>query len=658
MEYLNFDVEINQWNNGLYPVAARSSAGDAHQQMRFPFDEYTLETDLLRLQNALLRSAQVHRGAQSPEEQVVQQFGQRLFEALLAGDVRRLYDASAAQASQQRQGLRVRLRIGAPELASLPWEFLYDPLQREYVCFLPETVIVRYLEVAQPIPPFKVEPPLRVLAMVADPSDQARLNITHEKQRLLDALGPLEQQGILKLRWVEGQTVQDLHQTLLQREWHIFHLIGHGAFDPRQQEGVLALANAQGKTHLLSATNLGRLLAQRPSLRLVVLNSCQGAAGNRRDLFSSTAATLASKGIPAVLAMQYDISDQAAIDFTRGFYSALAVGLPVDSAVTQARTAISVGAPRTLEWVTPVLYLRSSTGVLFDVPPPVTRAGPPAALQIPRPSEDRPLGGYFPSAPGAGSALSAYPAFSGSQAGNAPVRSSPASVPGGLALPRQGMLFSPPNSSLSVESAGQALPAPSSGYRSNPPSPVPFVPLSQPQWKPSPQGSLAPALLRPTQRKPGLSGRILLFGLIGAMVTVGFLLALVVVLIKPITNPNTSTSNPPPTATATSRGVPHISNVLIGSGDNKGNITTQTTIFTLADTIDIDYIGTTQDSNAVGLLRLLRSNGSLAATIGPLTLQPGTHSYYYTFVMKETGGFTAQLQYNGATEATLQFTVN
>lgn len=102
--------------------------------------------------------------------------------------------------------------------------------------------------------------------------------------------------------------------------------------------------------------------------------------------------------------------------------------------------------------------------------------------------------------------------------------------------------------------------------------------------------------------------------------------------------------------------------MLIGKGDNRGNITTQTTTFTLADTIDIDCIETTQDSNAVGLLRLLRSNGSLAATIGPLTLQQGTHNYYYTFVMRETvmretGGFSAQLQYNGATEETLQFTV-
>ncbi|HEX6778161.1 MAG TPA: CHAT domain-containing protein [Ktedonobacterales bacterium] len=655
MEYLNFDVEINPERSGLYPVAARSRAGDARHLLRFPFDEQTLETDLLRLQNALLRSARVYRGAQSPEEHVVQQFGQRLFEALFAGDVRRLYDASAAHAAEHGQGLRLRLRIGAPELAALPWEFLYDPLQREYMCFLPDTVIVRYLEVAQPIPPFHIEPPLRVLAMIADPSDQARLNVLDEKQRLLNALAPLEQLGILKLRWVEGQRVHDLHQALLQRDWHIFHFIGHGAFDPNQQEGVLALANEQGKTRLLSATALARLLAQRPSLRLVVLNSCQGAAGSRHDIFSSTAATLASKRIPAVLAMQYEISDQAAIDFTRGFYNSLAVGLPVDSAVTQARTAISVGTARTLEWVTPVLYLRASTGVLFEVPPPATSVRLPAPLQPLRLTEDPPSAGYFPSAPGVSPTLPAYPAFSSPQAGSVPVGASPAYVPGNSALPSQGMPIPTSYSPLPTKPAGQVLPTPSPGFGGHPPYPVPFAPPTQPQSEPSQRGPSVPAFQRLPQRKPVLSGRVLLFSLIGAIVAAGLMLALVMAAI----NPNTSISNTPPTATttATPRGATHISNVLIGRGDNRGNITTQTTTFTLADTIDIDYIGTTQDSNAVGLLRLLRSNGSLAATIGPLTLQQGTHSYYYTFVMKETGGFTAQLQYNSTTEETLQFTV-
>lgn len=378
MEYLNFDVEIAPGSGNLYPVAANSEAGEGHLGMRFPFDSAALSNALLHVQNALLRAAAPRRQVLSPEDQLVQAFGQQLFEALFAGEVLRLYEASGALAEKQRKGLRVRLRILAPDLATVPWEMLYDSTQDEYLCFLSNTLLVRYLEVPHLIQPLSVELPLQVLAMIVAPSDQGRLDVEHERLQLLEAMAPLEQRGLLQLRWVPGQTWHALQQMLWQQDWHIFHFIGHGGFDPQSQEGVLALANEQGRSHLLNATELGRLLAQRQALRLVVLNACQGAAGSQADLFSSTAATLARRGIPAVLAMQYEITDRAAIELTRGFYGALTAGLPVDEAVTQARTSISVGLTRTLEWVTPVLYLRAPDGVLFHLPPTTTMLPPMA----------------------------------------------------------------------------------------------------------------------------------------------------------------------------------------------------------------------------------------------------------------------------------------
>jgi hypothetical protein len=493
------------------------------------------------------------------------------------------------------------------------------------------------------------------------------LNIDHERQRLAAALGSLEQMGLLKLRWVEGQTVRDLHHALLQREWHIFHFIGHGAFDSHQQEGVLALADEQGKTQLLSATDLARMLTQRPSLRLVVLNSCQGAAGNRHDLFSSTAATLASKRIPAVLAMQYDISDQAAIDFTCGFYNSLAVGLPVDGAVTQARTAISVGTVRTLEWVTPVLYLRAPTGKLFDVPPPVT-GRPPAAAQPPRPIESSPLQANIPPVPGVAPGVSpvppAYTAFSNPpQAGNLPVGSSPAYGPGSLSMPGQGMTISnAPAPPLASSPAYGFNNSPVPGQYSSPSQPVvPFAPPMQPQWTPPQQGAPIPGPTPPGGQKLGGSRRLLL-GLVGAVIIIGIILTLVYVGINAATNkPSTPSTNvnASPTATATPSGGQHIANVEIGKGDDKGNITTKTNLFSRDDTIVITYVATTQDSNAQVALRIVDSSGSsLQGGPSPYTLERGTHTYYFAIKITGADNYTAQLQYNGATEETFIFTVS
>jgi hypothetical protein len=85
-----------------------------------------------------------------------------------------------------------------------------------------------------------------------------------------------------------------------------------------------------------------------------------------------------------VIAMQYDIVDQAAITFSRTFYEALVYGKPADEAVVAARKAISLTSSNTVKWGTPVLYMRSPDGVLFDMAQDLPRARP-------RPSESQVL---------------------------------------------------------------------------------------------------------------------------------------------------------------------------------------------------------------------------------------------------------------------------
>jgi CHAT domain-containing protein len=107
----------------------------------------------------------------------------------------------------------------------------------------------------------------------------------------------------------------------------VLHFIGHGDFDPDRDEGVLALVREDGRADLVAAHRLVDLLRQtRPMPRLVVLNSCFGAATGVSDLFSGTAAALVRGGVSAVAAMQYEVSDPAAVAFARGFYDAIVRG--------------------------------------------------------------------------------------------------------------------------------------------------------------------------------------------------------------------------------------------------------------------------------------------------------------------------------------------
>jgi Trp operon repressor len=365
-DYLDFELEIRESESRGYAVAVHSPAGEAQEEMSFPFDERQLRDKLKDLEIALLRSGGTRRSL-STEEQTVQNFGRSLFEAVLVGKVGTCYYRSMDQAQQEGKGLRLKLHVKPPNLTVLPWEFLYDPDRDEYLCFSRDTPIVRYTDLRQPVGRLTVEPPLRILGMVASPRDLAPLDVEHEKGLMDEAIEGLHADGLVKLTWLEGETWRDL-QRAMRRDgpWHIFHFVGHGDFDLSAQEGLIAFTEkGTGRRHLLRSRDLARLVDGHPSLRLVFLNSCEGARGSEGDPFSGTAATLVRRGIPAVVAMQYQITDKSAIEFCSAFYESLADGLPVDAAVTEARVAVSMDSM--LEWGTPVLYMRSRDGRLFDI---------------------------------------------------------------------------------------------------------------------------------------------------------------------------------------------------------------------------------------------------------------------------------------------------
>ncbi len=67
------------------------------------------------------------------------------------------------------------------------------------------------------------------------------------------------------------------------------------------------------------------------------------------------------------------------------FYGALADGYPVDAALTEARKAIKTEG-NDLEWGTPVLYMRTPDGRIFDISgqPAVSKQPAPFAVQEPK----------------------------------------------------------------------------------------------------------------------------------------------------------------------------------------------------------------------------------------------------------------------------------
>ena len=367
MNYLDFDIEIRA-KQDEFEVTVRSSVGESTYLANFPFTDAQLETHLIKLENAILRSTRRRRRTLSPEEEQVKRFGEKLFGFVLTDEALALFRQCQQEAHQQGDGVRLRLHIHPPHLSLLPWEFLFDQRRTDYLCLDPYTPIVRYLDLAQTIPSLQVTPPLRILGMVASPNDLEPLDVDEEVARVEEAVAELQANGAVELVWLPDQSWRSLQREMRTGPWHIFHFIGHGGYDTNRNEGVVMFTNDRGEAHRISATQLSRLLArQRNALRLVLLNSCEGAHGGQNDVFSGTASTLLRSGIPAVLAMQYDITDDNALEFSRTFYEALADGLAVDTAVSDARNAINLQNEYSLEWGTPVLNMRSPNGQLFEI---------------------------------------------------------------------------------------------------------------------------------------------------------------------------------------------------------------------------------------------------------------------------------------------------
>ncbi len=395
IEYIDFEVEIGELAADGYPVAVlRSPAGEPRGMLRLPFEGLELENKLQALRLALLSSSTTVRRMASPEDATVEGFGGALFDSLFSGDVRSCLDVTRHEASASGKGVRIKLRIQAPEVATLPWEFMYDGRSGEYLSLSKYSPVVRYLELASPVVPLRVDPPLRMLAMVASPDDLPTLNVERERLRVETALSGLVAAGAIEVEWILDGSWRTLQRRLDDDTWHLFHFSGHGRFDAVRDEGTVALVDEHGASAPFSATQLARMLADHPTLRLVMLNACEGARGGSRDIFSGTASILVRRGIPAVLAMQYEIGDAAAVELARTFYESIARGMPIDAAVAESRKAISFARGDSLEWGTPILYTRAPDGVLFRLDTgalPTLPAGEPQPDPAPEPARAEPV---------------------------------------------------------------------------------------------------------------------------------------------------------------------------------------------------------------------------------------------------------------------------
>jgi peptidoglycan hydrolase-like protein with peptidoglycan-binding domain len=369
--YEDFRVTFTPRADDSYDVRAVDAAGRAATGLfSVPMSAEDLERTVLRLaQNGTTRRAApvvVRDVGGSGERPIIdaERLGGSLAQALLAGDVGASYQAATERAESHGHGIRMTLSLAAaPRLLSVPWEFLYE--RPRFLASQRRTPIVRLLETgvlsAAPV----IDGAVRILGIVASPQDLAPLDVDGERERIEQALSSVKAAGQVRLDWLEPASPRSLRLALRDGNYHAIHYVGHSDFTA-EGNGVIYLEDPETRKAVeVDDTLFANLLSDQNLLRLVVLNSCEGARTTLTDPYAGVATTLVQLGVPAVVAMQFEISDRAAIVFAEELYTNLISRRdPIDASVAEARKAIYSDVDK-VEWATPVLFVRDPDSELF-----------------------------------------------------------------------------------------------------------------------------------------------------------------------------------------------------------------------------------------------------------------------------------------------------
>lgn len=387
--YEDFKIVINSNDNLTFTVdvikPCGGNVGDAHGN--FKFDEIKLISDVLNnsevapplaernfkpvANNEKTLTLNYHRPLSNIKSE---ELGANLSDVLFKDDVREILGRCKEYCSNKQAILRIRLDLSrVPKLAELPWEYLRNTENDNFLCLDEDTTLVRYLQTADAVRPLKAVLPLRILVMASTPQNLPLLAKNDEINKIKNALAEISN-DLIEIVVLEKPTINALKIALKKANdnempFHVFHFIGHGAFDAETDRGVLLFEDDANISVEVDHEDLGSLLQPyRNNLRLVLLNACEGAKISANNTYSSVAARLMQTAeIPAVIAMQYSITDKSAIEFSKSFYEELSKGNYLEGAIQTARKTLSLMNLLTEEWATPVFYLRADSGHLFDI---------------------------------------------------------------------------------------------------------------------------------------------------------------------------------------------------------------------------------------------------------------------------------------------------
>jgi hypothetical protein len=326
-----------------------------------------LKEDAFRLDASALRDVEL-----DPET-----YGRVLGGCLFADpDVSNNFDKAKAAAAATGVPLRLRLLIppSARELHDVRWETLCGPDGRA-IAIDENVVFSRYLASTDwRRVPLQSRSALTALVVIANPRTDRSYGgravepvaVDDELQRARDGFGPIP---VTQLASGGSATLQNLARTL-QDGCDILYLVCHGYI--HEGEPHLLLETETGGVHRVSGRELVEELGRVQRLpRLAVLVSCQSAGTGEPErstydegALAALGPRMARAGVPAVIAMQGNVSMATMSTFLPMLFRELNRDSEIDRAMAVARNAVRTRH----DWWMPVLFMRLVSGRAWYTP--------------------------------------------------------------------------------------------------------------------------------------------------------------------------------------------------------------------------------------------------------------------------------------------------
>lgn len=358
--YADLEIRLTSHPSGGYGVGLRFSRSDSEALVETEAEgPVTFDFEALRAAEGQPRYGRLLTGS--------------LFADAVVG---KKFTEAAAIADVLKTPLRVRLFVsrGAPRLDALRWETLRHPDDDTPLASSERVLFSRYLSSADwGSVRRQARGELTALVAIANPTKdvgtgpgQYRLDpidVDGELERARTALGP----RIPTTNVLPPLTIDTLTQHVREHKPDLLYLVCHGGRRQSDDVPILFFEDAERAVKVVTAAELAEqldILEQR--LQVVVLASCRSAGGEvvagSDGALAALGPLLAAAGVPAVVAMQGDITMETVKQFMPAFFAELREHGEIDRAMARARNLVR---ERKDAWM-PVLFLRLKSGLWYE----------------------------------------------------------------------------------------------------------------------------------------------------------------------------------------------------------------------------------------------------------------------------------------------------